>query len=59
MSAGDKAPAPSAVVGSDIEARPDGSLYQMVRYPKAGYRVSYSRTAGNSTIVSVMMQKMN
>jgi outer membrane protein assembly factor BamE (lipoprotein component of BamABCDE complex) len=59
MSAGDKAPTPSAVIGSDIEARPDGSLYKLVRYPKAGYWVSYSRTAGNSPIVSVMMQKMN
>jgi hypothetical protein len=59
MSAGGKAPSPKAVIGDDIEARPDGSLYKLVRYPKAGYWVSYSRTAGNSPIVSVMMQKMN
>jgi outer membrane protein assembly factor BamE (lipoprotein component of BamABCDE complex) len=58
MNAGDKAPAPKAVMGDEIEARADGSLYKMVRYPKAGYWVSYSRTAGNSPIVSVTMQKM-
>jgi hypothetical protein len=46
-------------MGDELEARPDGSLYKLVRYPKAGYWVSYSRTAGNSPIVSVTMQKMN
>ena len=59
MNAGDKAPAAKAVIGDEIEARADGSLYKMVRYPKAGYWVSYSRTAGTSPVVSVTMQKMN
>lgn len=59
MNAGDKAPTPKAVLGEEIEARADGSLYKLVRYPKAGYWLSYSRTAGNSPLVSVMMQKMN
>ncbi|HEV2880817.1 MAG TPA: hypothetical protein VGX24_05865 [Pyrinomonadaceae bacterium] len=59
MNAGDKAPTPKAVTGGEIEARPDGSLYKLVRYPKAGYWVSYSRTAGASPIVSVTMQKIN
>jgi len=59
MNAGDKAPTPKAVMGDELEARPDGSLYKLVRYPKAGYWVSYSRTAGNSPVVSVTMQKMN
>jgi outer membrane protein assembly factor BamE (lipoprotein component of BamABCDE complex) len=59
MNAGDKAPTPKAVMGDELEARPDGSLYKLVRYPKAGYWVSYSRTAGNSPIVSVTMQKLN
>jgi outer membrane protein assembly factor BamE (lipoprotein component of BamABCDE complex) len=59
MNASDKALTPKAVLGDDIEARPDGSLYKLVRYPKAGYWVSYSRTAGGSPIVSVTMQKMN
>jgi len=59
MNAGDKALTPKAVMGEEIEARPDGSVYKLVRYPKAGYWVSYSRTAGDSPIVSVTMQKMN
>lgn len=58
MNAGDKAPSPKAVLGEEIEARPDGSLYKLVRYPKAGYWLSYSRTAGASAMVSVMLQKM-
>jgi outer membrane protein assembly factor BamE (lipoprotein component of BamABCDE complex) len=59
MNAGDKAPTPKAVMGDEVEARPDGSVYKLVRYPKAGYWLSYSRTAGDSPIVSVTMQKMN
>ncbi|HEY1402661.1 MAG TPA: hypothetical protein VGB05_00900 [Pyrinomonadaceae bacterium] len=59
MNAGDKALTPKAVLGDDIEARTDGSLYKLVRYPKAGYWVSYSRTAGSAPIISVTMQKMN
>ena len=59
MKPGADVPAPKAVVGTDIEARADGSLYKMVRYPKAGYWVSYSRTAGDAPIVSITMQKIN
>ena len=49
---------PQQVFGSDIEAKSDGSKSRLVRYPKAGYWVSYSRTAGDSPIISVTMQKM-
>ncbi len=59
MNAADKAPMAKSVIGEEIEARPDGSLYKLVRYPKAGYWVSYSRTAGDPPIVSITMQKMN
>jgi hypothetical protein len=59
MNAGANAPNAKAVIGTDLEAKPDGSLYKLVRYPKAGYWVSYSRTAGDSPIVSVTMQKIN
>ncbi|HEX8127608.1 MAG TPA: hypothetical protein VF527_00675 [Pyrinomonadaceae bacterium] len=59
MNADDKALTPKAVIGDNIEARPDGSVYKLVRYPKAGYWVSYSRTAGSAPIVSVTMQKIN
>lgn len=39
-------------------AKPDGSVYELVRYPHAGYWVAYSRTAGNDPSVTVTMQKM-
>lgn len=56
MGAGD-APTPKAVFGSDIEAKPDGSMYKMVRYPKAGCWVSYNRTAGDTPLITVTIQK--
>lgn len=49
---------PQQVFGADVETRPDGSKHKLVRYPKAGYWVSYSRTAGDSPIITVTMQKM-
>ena len=49
---------PEQVFGADVEAKPDGSKYKMVRYPKAGYWVSYSRTAGETPIVTVTIQRI-
>jgi outer membrane protein assembly factor BamE (lipoprotein component of BamABCDE complex) len=49
---------PQQVFGADIEAKPDGSKYKLVRYPKAGFWISYSRTAGDTPIVTVTIQKM-
>lgn len=49
---------PQQVFGSEIEAKPDGSKYKLVRYPKAGYWLSYSRTAGDTPIVSVTITKI-
>src|SRR5512138_3035470 len=36
---------PQQVFGADIESKPDGSKYRMVRYAKAGFWLSYSRTS--------------
>jgi hypothetical protein len=52
------APAPEAVLGVGLEAKADGSMYQLNRYPDAGYWVSYNRTAGDKPIVTITMQKM-
>ena len=52
------APAPDAVLGAGLEAKPDGSMYQLNRYPDAGFWVSYNRTAGDKPIVTITMQKM-
>src|ERR1044071_1443567 len=49
---------PQQVFGADIEAKPDGSKYRLVRYPKAGYWVSYSRTAGDTPIITVTIQRL-
>jgi hypothetical protein len=54
---GGDAPTPRLVLGSDLAAKPDGSMYKLVRYPKAGYWISYSRTAGDSPLVSITIQK--
>lgn len=46
------------VLGTEAEKKPDGSVYKLMRYPKVGYWVSYSRTAGNAPTVTVTMQKI-
>ena len=53
-----KAPTAEAVLGTALEPKADGSMYQLSRYPDAGYWVSYNRTAGDKPIVSITMQKM-
>ena len=51
-------PAPEVVLGTALQAKADGSMYQLNRYPEAGYWVSYNRTAGDKPIVTITMQKM-
>ena len=52
------APIPDAVLGTALQAKADGSMYQLNRYPQVGYWVSYNRTAGDKPIVTITMQKM-
>jgi len=47
------------VIGADIEAKPDGSIYKMMRFPKAGYWVSFNRTSGATPMTTVTLQKIN
>ena len=49
---------PQQVFGADFEAKADGSKSKLVRYPKAGFWVSYNRTAGDSPIVTITIQKL-
>jgi hypothetical protein len=49
---------PQQVFGADFETKADGSKHKLVRYPKAGYWVSYSRTAGDTPIVTITIQKL-
>jgi hypothetical protein len=55
---GQNAPAPKSIFGSDAEAKADGSISKMVRYEKAGYFVAYSRTPGDSPLVTITIQKI-
>jgi hypothetical protein len=59
LGAGSETPQPKTVLGSDIEAKPDGSMYKMVRYPKAKFWVSYSRTAGTDPLITITMQRID
>lgn len=52
------APSPESVLGEAVQAKQDGSIYQLKRYPEAGYWVAYSRTAGDNPIVTVTIQKI-
>src|SRR5919199_338120 len=53
---GNGAPVPKSVIGTDIEAKQDGSLYKLMRFPKAGYWVSYTRTAGDEPMTIIAIQ---
>jgi hypothetical protein len=53
-----KAPSPREVLGEDAPPKPDGTIFKTVRFPKAGYSVSYSKTSGESPSVSITFQKI-
>lgn len=53
-----EAPSAKQVLGEEVAAKPDGSIFKRVNYPKAGYWVSYNRTAGDSPMISVTIQKI-
>lgn len=58
LGAASGAPDYKAIVGDHIDIRPDGSMWELVRYEKAGFWVSYNRTAGASPTTTVTIQKM-
>ena len=51
-------PTAKAVLGAEADTKADGSIHKVVRYPKAGYWVSYSRTAGAEPTITITMQKI-
>ena len=51
-------PTAKEVLGTEADAKTDGSVYKLLRYPKAGYWVSYSRTAGSTPTTTITMQKI-
>lgn len=52
------APPPEKVLGETLQAKADGSMYQLKRYPDKGYWISYNRTAGGKPIITITMQKL-
>jgi len=50
---------PKQIFSGEIEVKPDGSMYKMVRYPKAGCWLSYNRTAGAQPLVTVTLPKID
>jgi hypothetical protein len=58
MSGAREIPSCKDVLGAEAEKKPDGSVYKLIRYPKVGYWVSYSRTAGTEATVTITMQKI-
>jgi hypothetical protein len=54
----DAAPTPKQVFGEEVSPNPDGSIFKAVRYPKAGYWISYNRTGGDNPVVTVTVQKL-
>jgi hypothetical protein len=55
---GGEVPAPKSILGTEADRKADGSLYKLIRYPKAGYWVSYMRTTGDAPMTILAMQKI-
>lgn len=58
LTAGATVPTAKQVFGSEVEAKADGAVYKMLRFPKAGYWLSYNRTGGASPMTTVTLQKI-
>ena len=55
---GKAVPTAKSVLGDEADARQDGSVYKLIRFPKAGYWVSYTRTSGDSPLTIIAIQKL-
>jgi hypothetical protein len=58
MNGANQIPTAREIIGSEIDSKSDGSGYKLVRYPKAGYWVSYSKTGGKEPTITITMQKI-
>jgi hypothetical protein len=52
------APTPKGVFGEDAEVKPDGGIFKMVRYPKAGFWISYNKIGGDEPIIIIAVKKI-
>ena len=51
-------PTAKTVFGADAEPKQDGSIHKLIRFPKAGYWVSYTRTSGDAPMTIIAIQKL-
>lgn len=49
------APDYRSVVGAELAQRPDGSLYQLVRYEKEGFWVSYNKSPSGTVTITIQV----
>lgn len=54
----DNAPTPKIIFGEDAPPKPDGGIFKMVRYPKAGFWISYNKIVGDDPLVIIAVQKI-
>lgn len=55
---GKTAPTPKEILGIDVEAKADGGVNKMVKYPKSGFWISYLKTGGDDPMTIITVQKM-
>ncbi|HEX8284150.1 MAG TPA: hypothetical protein VF588_12380 [Pyrinomonadaceae bacterium] len=51
-------PAAKTVLGEEPAANQDGSFSKLIRFPKAGFWVSYTRTSGDAPMTIIAIQKL-
>lgn len=52
------APTAKAVLGEEANVKPDGGLFKLVQYPKAGFWVSYNKIVGDEPMVMIAVRKI-
>lgn len=54
---GEKAPTSQQILGLEAMKKENGTYYLLVEYPKTGFWVSYSRSAGEFPVVTITLKK--
>ena len=52
------APDCKTVFGENAEVKPDGGIFKMVRYPKAGFWISYNKIVGDDPMIMIAIKKI-
>lgn len=52
------APDCKTVFGESAEVKPDGGIFKMVRYPKAGFWISYNKIVGDDPMIMIAIKKI-